>query len=412
MIAGIIIGVAAIGLIIVIAVMASGPSPQDLAQQKKDEEFQKRKDAQKKKDAETKAANDRMNRVFEATYLMGADLASAINSKNADTISGMFDWNMYAAYREDYVKAKVAGGADRGDYLVDPLWADGEWEKNDEGNYTGVYLGKSLHGPSGLKTNVMKYIEFASFGVPATFLREKTEGEKAAFALDFKGKKIFGRKIYIEIGVGKKTSEFEFMAGAEEGTENVRLFGFSHKGSNKLFQKMEGVERAKPKPVDDRDPTNPDRNPDNGRDPDSGKTPLEGGGEEGGTDTTTEEDLPEMKKTGAVVEDRSAIGNIMRDVVKGNKLTNAQETAVKGAEKSIRKQFMGQVIDLLIKAYNDGDRSNKQHYSEVLWSIWSNFATSGEEDYVYAIGGFGGGDNTSDKPIRRWLKIYNNYKTD
>jgi len=394
-------GVVVIGIIIAIVVMSSKPSPQESQQSSADKAFETQKEVQAKRDAEVKAKNDALKTTLNAALERGPAIETALRNSDKAALEAMFDWTNYAGYLGDLAK-----GPEGSKFLGSgPMFSTGEWEKTAEGKMTGKWTGATVHGPESLKTAVMGYIEEFLFGSPEVkFDKARSETLEGGFSnLKINGRDYLGKKIFIEVkGAGKIK---EFWVGAPMGDDAVKIINFKDPSALTALQQKAG--KANRVVTDDRNPIRDDRDP-MGDDPKDPKDP----GEEDGPieDGPAEEELPAMAKTGGSPKEPALI-NIVNQLKDGNKLKEAQKKTIKDAKAEDRKAMMGALIDALIDAHQSGKRREKGMISHALYETWSNFAGAqgySLDDATYDIEGRSQSD--SDDVIRRWIKVYNEYK--
>lgn len=396
------IGVGAVVLIlIIVAVVASGgPSPQDAEKQRREEQEQKRREQIAKQDEETRKANEAILKPKEAAMAQAGDVFNAVKNEDAATLEAMFDWKAYAAYNQTLIDDPEKGK----DYLNSPLLAVGSWEKDGSGKYTGMFIGEVAHGPDSLKTRVMNYLKEFVFGAEELeWEKGKTESEAGDFSLELNGTKYYGKRVFFTYKGAGKTKELWLVAPV--GSDQVRIINYVDNSSIKNLQSLEaknertGDQRDPYNP--DRDPRNPDRDPP--KDPDNPEDPP----------VDPDANLPQVAKTGAMPTE-PALRNAVDELKRGGDLNSARTRAVEGeSSKQQKKATMGAFIDLLIDAYNGNDRTMKLRISSALWEIWRPFVPQdwGKDDMVYTLDNFGS-QSSLDLHIRRWLEVYNSYKTD
>lgn len=384
------VGVVVVGIIIAVVVMGSKPSPQENQKAASDKAFEEQKAAAAKRDAEQTAKNDALKRTLNAAMDRGGSIESALRGSDKAALEGMFDWTSYAAYLSDLAAKDpkfLASG---------PLFSSGQWVMDGP---TPKWEGKAVHGPESLKTAVMTYIENHLFGSPEVkFEKGRSETLEGGFANHkVNGVDYIGKKIFIEVRGAGKTKEF--WVGAPLGEDTVKILNFRDPSALNTLQQV--YAKANRKPVDDRDPHRDDRDipgkveP---RDPDWVEDPP------------ANEELPAMAKTGAQPKD-PALVNVVNALKDGNKLKPAQKTTITTGKSDDKKATLGALIDALIEAHNSGKRREKGTISHALFEVWGNFARDKgykESDVTYDIEGRSQSDG--DEVIRRWIKVYNDYK--
>ncbi|MBX3461515.1 MAG: hypothetical protein KF696_16340 [Planctomycetes bacterium] len=393
------VGLVVIVLIVVIVVASSGPTPQQAQQASQDDAKKKREEEQARRDAETTKKNEELTKSMQASKAMGRKIEAALRGSDAAGLEGMFDWRTYALYNGDLVKNNP-------DFMnSSPLIVDGDWEKLDNGKYSGKYVGRAVRGPDSLKSRLMGFFGNYFFGAEITWDEERTNHEKSAFSLSIGGTDYLGVKVFIDVKNRGKLKEF--WVGAPRGSDQAKVINFVDPGALKTLQEKEAKNERDPR-TDDRDPTNPDRDPTN-----PNRTPRDPGPDErtDPTDNDPDADLPPVAKTGASPSD-PALANAVNEL-KRNALNEARKDTVrKHTSKTDKKATMGAIIDVLIDAVKSGDRNLKHNASKTLYDIWKSFSAADwkREDLVYDLE-FGGGQNDKDDIVRRWLWTYQNYPT-
>jgi DNA-directed RNA polymerase subunit RPC12/RpoP len=388
---GVVMGVAVVVVMIVVIVLSGGPDPAEQEAAFREEKKKKQKEDAAAKDAQTKADNELVKKPMDAAIAQAPSIETLLLNQDAKAIENLFDWNVYAGYNQTLIEKTP-------DFMNTPLIGVGTWEKEGD-RYTGRFLGKVGHGPDSLRERVMAYIQAYIFG--ATELkwdRAKTDAEAGGFTIEVSGKKYIGKKVFIDYRGGGKTKEF--WLGAEKGTDNVRLLNFVDLNSLKNLV----TDEAKNERTDDR---NFMRDPDN-RDP--SRDPEDEDPEDAPSDS--DGDLPKNAKTGAMPTAAACL-NAYEDLKRGTKLNAARIKAVETEpKKSEKKATMGAFIDLLIDAVKANDRAGKNRISSALWGIWQPFVPQdwGQDDMVYNIDFDGQSD--ADTTVRRWIEVYNSYKTE
>jgi hypothetical protein len=393
LIVGIVVGLVVLVLIIVVVVASGKPSPQEVEQQKTKDAAQARKDKIAKEDAERKKAGEKILAPIKAASEQASSIESAIRNENAPTLEGLFDWTVYAAWNKTLVDDPKMGKK----YLNNPLFGAGEWEKNDEGLYTGKYIGKAAYGPDGLKTFVMDYIKDYFFGASELkWEKAKTESDGGQFTLEVNGAKYYGRKVFISYKGGSKTKEF--WLGAPPGSTDVRILNFVDGSAMKALAEV--IKKKNPRRTSDqnmmRDP-NETKNGDNENPEDPPQDP--------------DANLPAAEKTGAMPVLPHLV-NAVNEMRKGS-LNRARTRAVQTEpNEKESKATMGAFIDLLIDAVKSNDRRKKANISSTLYEIWSGFCYQDmtKEKMVYSMSF--DGQSSEDLVVRRWILVYNNYNTD
>ena len=392
---GIGVGVVVLILIIVAVVASGGPTPQDVQMEKQKQAADERKERAEKLAEETRKENEAIQKPIDASLEQATAVFAALQNEDAATLEALFDWNLYAEYNKSLVNENA-------DHLNSPLVAQGEWEKDSSGKYTGKFMGQAAHTPDSLKQRVMGYIKEFMFGAEGLeWERAKTEHEDGGFTLTIGGTKYLGKKVFITYkGAGKSKT---FSLGAPKGSDQVRLLHY-HDGSS--IKNLQTTEAKNPKGTAGQgDPRNPDRDPRNpDRDPEDPDNPPE----------DPDASLPEIAKTGSMPNE-PALVNAVKDLERGDSLNQARVRAVKAEpSKPEKKAAMGAMIDLLIDAQASNDRTMKLRVSSALWDIWNPFVPSNlwsKSDMVYELDNFGT-QSSLDTPVRRWLDIYNNYPLD
>ncbi|MCA8946685.1 MAG: hypothetical protein KDB29_10700, partial [Planctomycetes bacterium] len=301
-----------------------------------------------------------------------------------------------AAYNKALVEDPDKGSS----FLNHPLFSVGDWEKGEDGRYTGGFNGNAPHGPDSLKQRVMGYIKQYFFGAAELkWDKAKTESEKGGFAVEIAGTKYLGKKIFIDYKGGGKTKEFWF--GAPKGSADVRILNFVDLGSMKALAEIEAKNEKR---TDNRDFTrDPDRRDPNNPDPMPG---------EDDPPADPDANLPPNAKTGAMPTEPALI-NAVNDLKRDGTLNIARTKAVTTEPSKVEKKAtMGAFIDLLIDAVSSNDRSAKAGISGKLWDIWHGYCTADrtKDDMVYTIGF--DGQSSTDMIVRRWLEVYNAYSTE
>ncbi|MBZ0137051.1 MAG: hypothetical protein K8I27_11830 [Planctomycetes bacterium] len=389
------IGVGAVVLIlIVVAVIASGgPTPQDQERLKAEQQAQEQKERIEKEMAEKRVENEAIKKPMDASLAQASSVFAALQNEDAGTLDALFDWDVYAAYNATLIDSNK-------DFLNTPLFGVGQWEKGADGRYTGKFLGEVGHGASGLRQRVMDYIKEFIFGAEGLeWERAKTESDNGGFTLELNGTKYLGKKVFVTYQGAGKTKEL--WLGAPKGTDNVRLLNFVDMSSLKNLQALEA---KNDRSGDQRDPYNPDRNP---SDPD--RNPPDNPDD---PPADPDANLPQVAKTGAMPTE-PALVNAVNDLKRGQDLNTARMRAVESEPSKVQKKAtMGAFIDLLIDAQANKDRKQKLSISSALWEIWRPFVPQDwqKKEMVYTQDFDGQSD--SDLIVRRWLEVYNSYKTD
>jgi hypothetical protein len=411
----------AIGLIIVVIVASSGPSPAELQQQKITAENEERRKRTAAEDEKKRQKNALMTTTYDAALTLGNRIEELTRENNRPALEALFDWDAYAAYN--------AGLAAKDkQYLVTPLfstgkydWVDSERKDPATGEMKKEPLLKwqvqSLHTSTTLRTAVMDYIEKFCFNSPEVMWdRANTAKDTGSFGgMVAGGRTYMGKKIYLRIkGTGKVK---EFWVGAPEGDANVRVINFvDESATSNVVNEIIKVEKKSGTssdggPGDDRglgggfDERKKREGGDTRRDPEAGEPGKEAPrGEQ-------EIELPPLAKTNAKPTD-ARLENVLRSLVGGAHLAPAQRTTVVSSPVAERKAMLGALIDALIDAHKAGKRLEKHSLSAALYDLWKNHAnhvgTWQESDMTYEADG--NKQSNSEDPIKRWLKVYAEYK--
>jgi hypothetical protein len=389
MIMGVVMGVAVVVVMIIVIVLSSGPDAAEQEAAFREEKKKKDKEAADEKARQVKAENELVKKPMDAATAKASTIETLLLNQNAAELEALFDWQVYAAYNQTLIDKTP-------DFMNSPLIGVGSWEKGEDGKYTGRFLGTVGHGPDSLRQRVMNYIKAYLFGASELkWDRVKTDSDGGSFTIEVNGKKYLGKKIFIDYRGGGKTKEFYL--GALKGTDEVRLYNFVDLNS---IKSMVGDE-AKNEREDDRnfmrdpDERDPRRDPEDPED----------------RDTDPDGDLPKNAKTGAMPTAAACV-NAYEELKRGSKLNTARIKSVETEpDKAQKKATMGAFIDLLIDAVKDNDRAGKNRISAALWAIWQPFVPQdwGQDDMVYNIDFDGQSD--ADLTVRRWIEVYNTYKT-
>jgi hypothetical protein len=385
-------------LIIVVVVMSSGTTPEQAAGDKKKAETDQRKKEVAEEDARRLAVKQSYEKTYGAVMEAGPSIEAALRGGNASTIENLFDWQAFALYNDALIQKDPQAYLNSKDAA---LLCVGDWVKGEDGQPTGVFQGKAPHGPDSLKARVMYYISEFYFGAQdIKWERTRTEAHEG-FKQPIGSTEYVGKVIYISFKGGG--AEKEFWVAAPLGSADVRIINFRDKGA---FPNLQGKEAKKERGDDRRDPYNPERDP---RNPDRDPADPEPEPEQ---PTDPDANLPEAAKTGAMPT-VAALLNAIDDLKRGQKLNSARIQQIeKEPSKSEKKATMGALIDLLLDAVKANDRAGKNRISLALYDVWQPFVPQGwgKDDMVYTIDF--DGQSTTDLTVRRWLDIYNAYKTD
>jgi len=409
LIVGGIVGVVALGLILVIVFSSGGPSQHEVAQQRADERQQEREQAARQRQEEA----DRQARIIDASLSAAMDYGTAIEAalRNEDrtTLESMFDWDIYAAYIANLAEENSI-------WLTYPLRAEGAWEKNEEGRFSGRYAGTTTRGASSLRGRVMDYIGEYMFGrANIRWDRGKTELDAAAFTLVIRDVTYLGRRIYIDADGAGGTKEF--FVGAPRGETNVRILYYNDGSANRTLRDNEARNERQASVEEDRgqgggyfregyDPSH--RDPRGGGD--NPRDPEHGGGE---VEFDPDAELPPMGKTNNMPTQPQLV-NCVNDLRRLGSLNEARRGQIRQEPSNAQKKAtMGAFIDLLIDAVQANDRNAKHRISNELWTIWRSFvpADLGRDKMVFDVS-FGGGQSADELVVRRWLLVHSEYPVD
>lgn len=350
-------------------------------------------------DAERKRTNEEISVPINASRARGPDVETAMRSNSREAVDSLFDWGLYATYNQQLIGSDSA-------HLNSPIMAEGEWQKGEDGRYTGRWIGTAARNQQSLRDRVLSYIEEYLFHAPSMrWVREKSEPTvpSSQFKIFINGVEYLGVKIFIEVQGGG--SDKEFWVGAPRGSTTARVVNFIDGGATKKLQENEA---ANPRVSDDnREPIYRE-----GHDP-TGRGALGGPSREDVDDEGRRIDrnanLPAVAKTDAAPT-RPELINCVSALGRGEKLNNMRleqiRTQTSNAEK---KATMGAFIDLLIDAQKANNRTAKLNISTALYDVWSMFAYAdySREDLVYVIDF--NNQSESDLIVRRWIETYNEY---
>ncbi|KAA0212935.1 hypothetical protein EDM80_08820 [bacterium] len=417
MIMGIIGGVIVVGMIAAIVMMTSSKENQQ-QQSKADDDRRAReeKEAQLKKNEQVKKDGEARIATIQAATQAGPRIAGMLASKDMTALSAMFDWT---AVWEDFKnqlekrekkpptnpdgspKLDKAGRPVPSDYdkfMDNPLFCDGDWEKDEKGNPTGRYKGSNIKGPDGIRQRMMGYIEMMYGGVDAqadeaAMDKQKTPAE-AKFSLTLGGKVLLGRMVMIK-STAASNKYLNFYVGAAAGDTNVRILRFEDSGVLENLKQKEAAYVRKT-PTNDNQFENPDR--ERPRDPNNPDT--------AGPDENPPADLAPAKKTGAACP--QALINIFRDLRDGKSVTDAQIKVVQDQSRSKedRKAFIGACVDALIDHFEKRNRMELQNLSRSLFRIYERAIGYPEKEATFDPTTF---DPANDYPLRVWYDFYERY---
>jgi hypothetical protein len=389
------IGAAVLIVIVIVVVMSSGPAPEDLTKEADKRRLDDRKKEIADEDARRLAEKQALTKTYDAAYAQGPAIEAALRGGNASTIENLFDWQAYALYNDTLISADPAAYLKSKDA---PLLCVGEWDKDASGAPTGVFTGKTPLGPDGLKARVMFYIQEFYFGKEDIRYVDDRSKAHEGYKVSIRGTDYYTKPIYVSFKGGGV--EKEFWVGAPKGSTDVRIINFRDK---QAFPNLQGKEAKKERDDGRGDPFNRER--DLTRDPEDPEDPRE-------RPTDPDGDLPATAKTNAKPT-VAALINAIEDLKRGVKLNTAKiQNIEKEPSKVEKKATMGALIDLLIDAVNGNDRAGKNRISSALYDVWQPFVPQGweQDDMVYNIDFDGQSD--ADTVVRRWLDIYNSYKTE
>ena len=418
---GIIGGVIVVGLIATVIIMTTNKGSQQRAAQEAEAQREKdEKAAQERKNAEVKNDSAARTKTIDAGTQAGNTIASALANKDLTGLAAMFDWDVVqkdfcqqlekqskdAPTKDGQPELDKAGKPKISNYqkfLNDPIFCDGEWEKRDDGRYSGVYIGKMPRGSDSLKARLMWYIENSYAGAGASMDTAAMEKASAKgndkFSMTIDGKLYLGRVCMIKSAAAPKL--LQFFVGGMQGEVNVKILRFDDPQRAETVKQLEAkFQRKDEGKQDGGDFSNPDRDPN--KDP---KT--EPGTEPEGPEAPQ---LAEAQKTGAQCP--QDLTNIFRDIRDGKELTTPQLKTLQDQSRSKkdRKAFIGALVDLLIDNFKEKKRTECEAITGALFKVWGNSCGYGEKDATYDRQTFD--ENTTDFAVRVWYDFYNRYKAE
>jgi hypothetical protein len=330
-------------------------------------------------DARRAAEREAYEKTFAAVHAQGAVIEAAMHDEDGGALEGLFNWDLFAKYTSEmtakdptaYRKSKDAA-----------LLYEGEWERDKDGVFTGIYVGSTPRESESLKARVMYYITEFYFGAPGLAYASKLTEAHEGYRITIDGTDYVGKPIYISLP-GQK--EKEFWVAATKGSEEVRILNFRDKASFATLQSYEAR----------RDPRRPARE----AFPAGDKSRAE-----------LDAELPEAAHTEAKPKAEFTVACI-EHAKQGLRLNQARLSVVRSeSDPKEKKAALGALLDLLIDAAKEEDRAKQHNLTVALFDVWGALVPIGwsQEDMQCTVEG----ENDTDTIVRRWIAVYNAYKTD